>query len=555
MPLDVHLMITDPDRYIEAFVEAGAAMISVHVEVLPHLHRTLHAIKALGAKAGVVLNPATPVAALEEIAGDVDYVLVMSVNPGFGGQTFIPRSESKIRAVRALLDRAGSSAPIEVDGGIDLRQRRARRRRRRRHPRRRQRRSSAAPDPERATRELTRGGAAGRSRAESAVAVDGASATPRRSQLVRVRYAETDKMGVVYYANYFVWFEVGRTDCCARSAGAIARWKSGRRAAGDRGALRSITAPARYDDELEMRTTGRLLSPVRVEFTTRWCGADERRWRPRPHRARGARRRRPAVPAARARAGGVRMKALVTGAAGFIGSHLTERAARPRRRRSSASTASPTTTRARSRKRNLDANRPRPGFRFVETRIQDADLPALLDGVTHVFHLAAQAGVRKSWGRDFQIYTDNNIEATQRLLEACVGPAARAARLRLELVGLRRQRRDADARGRAAAAGVAVRRDEAGGRAALLPLLRRTTACRRRRCAISRCTARGSGPTWASTGSSARRSAASRSRSTATASRPATSRSSPTRSRRRSRPATRGARAASTILAAARASR
>jgi ribulose-phosphate 3-epimerase len=119
VPLDVHLMITDPDRYIDAFAEAGAAMMSVHVEVLPHLHRTVHAIKALGVKAGVVLNPSTPVVALEEIAGDVDYVLVMSVNPGFGGQTFIPRSESKVRSVRALLDRIGSPAAIEIDGGID----------------------------------------------------------------------------------------------------------------------------------------------------------------------------------------------------------------------------------------------------------------------------------------------------------------------------------------------------------------------------------------------------------------------------------------------------
>jgi ribulose-phosphate 3-epimerase len=119
VPLDVHLMITDPDRYIDGFAEAGAAMISVHVEVLPHLHRTVHAIKALGAKAGVVLNPSTPVGALDEIAGDVDYVLVMSVNPGFGGQTFIPRSESKVREVRALLDREGNSAAVEIDGGID----------------------------------------------------------------------------------------------------------------------------------------------------------------------------------------------------------------------------------------------------------------------------------------------------------------------------------------------------------------------------------------------------------------------------------------------------
>jgi ribulose-phosphate 3-epimerase len=119
VPLDVHLMIEDPDRYIDAFVEAGAAMISVHAEVLPHLHRTIHLIKGLGVKAGVALNPSTPVCALEELAGDVDHVLVMTVNPGFGAQTFIPRSESKIRAVRALLDREGNAAPIEVDGGID----------------------------------------------------------------------------------------------------------------------------------------------------------------------------------------------------------------------------------------------------------------------------------------------------------------------------------------------------------------------------------------------------------------------------------------------------
>jgi ribulose-phosphate 3-epimerase len=120
VPLDVHLMITDPDKYAEAFVEAGADMLSVHVEVLPHLHRSISFIKSLGIKAGVVLNPSTPVVALEEIAGNVDFVLVMSVNPGFGGQAFIPRSEQKVRAVRALLDRAGNKAPIEIDGGIDL---------------------------------------------------------------------------------------------------------------------------------------------------------------------------------------------------------------------------------------------------------------------------------------------------------------------------------------------------------------------------------------------------------------------------------------------------
>jgi ribulose-phosphate 3-epimerase len=122
VPLDVHLMIEEPDRYLEAFVDAGASMLSVHVEVLPHLHRTVHRIKALGVQAGVVLNPSTPVGALDEIAGDVDFVLVMSVNPGFGGQAFIPRSETKIAHVRRLLDRAGNTdAAIEVDGGIDAR--------------------------------------------------------------------------------------------------------------------------------------------------------------------------------------------------------------------------------------------------------------------------------------------------------------------------------------------------------------------------------------------------------------------------------------------------
>ncbi len=119
VPLDVHLMITDPDRYAEAFVEAGADMLSVHVEVLPHLHRTITFIKSLGIQAGVVLNPSTPVALLEDIAGDVDFVLIMSVNPGFGGQKFIPKSLQKVGAVRALLDRAGNRAPIEIDGGID----------------------------------------------------------------------------------------------------------------------------------------------------------------------------------------------------------------------------------------------------------------------------------------------------------------------------------------------------------------------------------------------------------------------------------------------------
>jgi ribulose-phosphate 3-epimerase len=119
-PLDVHLMIEEPDRYIEEFIAAGASMVSVHVEAVPHLHRSVTYIKKLGAKAGVVLNPSTPAAMLEDIASEVDFVLVMSVNPGFGGQSFIPNTLQKLRRVRAVLTAAGSSAPIEIDGGIDL---------------------------------------------------------------------------------------------------------------------------------------------------------------------------------------------------------------------------------------------------------------------------------------------------------------------------------------------------------------------------------------------------------------------------------------------------
>lgn len=117
-PLDVHLMVSDPDRHIDDFVAAGAAMVSVHVETVPHLHRTIAHIKKLGAKAGVVLNPSTPASSLEDIAPDVDFVLVMSVDPGFGGQTFIPHTLYKLHRVRAVLAAAGSDVPIEIDGGI-----------------------------------------------------------------------------------------------------------------------------------------------------------------------------------------------------------------------------------------------------------------------------------------------------------------------------------------------------------------------------------------------------------------------------------------------------
>jgi ribulose-phosphate 3-epimerase len=118
-PLDVHLMIESPDRYIEAFVQAGASMVSVHVEAVPHLHRTLAYIRTLGARAGAVLNPSTPAHAIEDVCAELDFVLVMSVNPGFGAQTFIPHSMEKLRRVRDVLTRNGVSIPIEIDGGID----------------------------------------------------------------------------------------------------------------------------------------------------------------------------------------------------------------------------------------------------------------------------------------------------------------------------------------------------------------------------------------------------------------------------------------------------
>jgi ribulose-phosphate 3-epimerase len=119
LPLDVHLMIESPERYLPDFATAGANGLTVHVETCPHLHRTVHQIKELGCWAGVTLNPSTPVVALEEILPYVDLVLVMTVNPGFGGQSFIEGMLSKIQRVRAMLDQLGSHADLEVDGGID----------------------------------------------------------------------------------------------------------------------------------------------------------------------------------------------------------------------------------------------------------------------------------------------------------------------------------------------------------------------------------------------------------------------------------------------------
>ena len=118
LPLDVHMMIASPERYVEEFVDAGADIITVHVEACAHLHRVVHQIRESGAKAGAALNPATPPSAVEEVLADLDQVLVMTVNPGFGGQAFIHGAVDKIRRVREQLDALGLPADLEVDGGI-----------------------------------------------------------------------------------------------------------------------------------------------------------------------------------------------------------------------------------------------------------------------------------------------------------------------------------------------------------------------------------------------------------------------------------------------------
>lgn len=119
LPLDVHLMIENPDHYVEAFAKAGSDYITVHVEACRHLHRTIQHIKSFGVKAGVVLNPATPVESIQHIIGDIDMVLLMSVNPGFGGQKFIPEVLPKIRKVKEMADQKGLTIEIEIDGGVN----------------------------------------------------------------------------------------------------------------------------------------------------------------------------------------------------------------------------------------------------------------------------------------------------------------------------------------------------------------------------------------------------------------------------------------------------
>jgi ribulose-phosphate 3-epimerase len=118
LPIDVHLMIVEPERYVADFAKAGADVISVHVEASPHLHRTLQQIRALGVKAGVVLNPHTPEESIRYVLGDLDLVLVMSVNPGFGGQSFIPTALGKLAALRRMIDDRGLQVDLEVDGGV-----------------------------------------------------------------------------------------------------------------------------------------------------------------------------------------------------------------------------------------------------------------------------------------------------------------------------------------------------------------------------------------------------------------------------------------------------
>jgi len=119
-PLDVHLMIVEPEKYFEDFKNAGADILTIHYEACKHLHRSIEVIHQMGMKAGVALNPHTPIGLLEEVIADVDMVLIMSVNPGFGGQSFIGRSLSKIRRLKDMIEKSGSSAIIEVDGGVDI---------------------------------------------------------------------------------------------------------------------------------------------------------------------------------------------------------------------------------------------------------------------------------------------------------------------------------------------------------------------------------------------------------------------------------------------------
>ena len=258
LPLDVHLMISDPDRYLEAFVEAGAAMITVHAEVLPHLHRTLTRIRQLGAKAGVAINPSTPVVGHRATSRPSSITAGHVGEPGLRRPDVHPaqRSTKVARGAGAARARPAASADIEVDGGVDADERRGARRGRRDDPR------GGRVDLRHARR---RRGHARPARRAGARRAD--RRCPRRSTTVRVRYAETDRMGVVYYANYFVWFEVARADLLRDARlDATARWK--RPACRCRSSRPTASTAARRGTMMRSRSgpTGRLLSPVRMEF-------------------------------------------------------------------------------------------------------------------------------------------------------------------------------------------------------------------------------------------------------------------------------------------------
>jgi len=119
-PLDVHLMIVEPEKYVEAFAKAGASVISVHAEACAHLHRNIQQLRGLGVKAGVAINPHTPISVLENVIADIDLICLMSVNPGFGGQKFIDKTYEKVRALKSLILQSGSAALIEIDGGVNM---------------------------------------------------------------------------------------------------------------------------------------------------------------------------------------------------------------------------------------------------------------------------------------------------------------------------------------------------------------------------------------------------------------------------------------------------
>ena len=429
--------------------------MTVHVEVLPHLQS--HAQRDQGSsacRAGVALNPSTPVPSARGSRRTTStIVLVMSVNPGFGGQSFIPHSESKIQrgppaagrapaAARDLSKWTAASTARHVAAG------RARRRDHAgggrgdfRHTR------SGAGDARSAGRWRSRPRGLSRDR-------DVARASHRRHDRARALCGNgPDGRGV---PRQLLRLVRGRPDRSAASARLDLSRDGSTRAFSCPSSRRTATylRPARYDDEIEIRTAGRLVSR----------GPGGVRLRGRSHERRRRHGDRADVHAAVTPDGRpCRLPAASEGTVSHEGAgHRRRRVHRLAPGRDAARHAAPTVIgigllhgllpaadQGSATSRTVAAH---DRFRFVETSIQDADLDALLDGVTHVFHLAAQAGVRKSWGRDFQIYTDQQRRRDADPAGVGRRAADREARLRLELVGLRRRRADPDARGGAAAA-------------------------------------------------------------------------------------------------------